>query len=161
MYLANNTKHETSWRILDAQSIAAQAEHTFDDDFHHFGPVSQTVVENMLSFVCLGCAGEKLDSYYHPDFVSTNLSTNLVPLSSKPLLPNSPITHRDVVFWDSSLHDGTRIEVTTQVLATNSSIFPACGVKRQKNPYSSYFISPNVLWPARWAPELNIYQTHI
>ena len=75
-------------------------------------------------------------------------------------IPSSTREQSKVVFWDSSLHDGTRIEVATQVLQTDSIIYPATAVKQSRNPYASFFIDPRVHWPKRWAPELFRYSTH-
>lgn len=40
------------WRILDAHNIAKNALNMYDDDLHHNGVISETVVQHLLSFAC-------------------------------------------------------------------------------------------------------------
>jgi len=43
---------EHGWRILDAHNIAKDALNLYDDDLHHNGIISETIVQHLLSFAC-------------------------------------------------------------------------------------------------------------
>lgn len=51
-----------------------------------------------------------------------------------------------IQFWEDSVHDGTRIEILTNLRYLNQTIVIA-GSKRNKNPYPEYFEDKGIIYP--------------
>lgn len=72
--------------------------------------------------------------------------------------PPPPLGGRQLTFWTSDLHDGTRADVTS-LLSRNGHIVIPGGHKMQNGPYPEAWAHPNVQWPERELPPVIAYHT--